>query len=117
MSEKPFKTCTTCFHKWQTVDELLEDPSTVILGYQANFNQLETGLFFFNHRQCGNTISLFADDFIHLHSGPVFTRNKTEKDGCPTYCLYKEELDPCKNDCECRWVRDVLQIIRDWEKK
>jgi hypothetical protein len=31
-------------------------------------------------------------------------------------CLREGALDPCPLKCECRYVRDVLQVVRHWPK-
>ena len=113
MSGVPFKICTTCSQHWETVTDFLKDPAIVLLGYQVNFLKLEKGLFLFNHQTCTNTLALEVHHFKHLRNGPLFTENKAGKDGCPGYCLYKEQLAPCRNTCECRWVRDVIQVINN----
>ncbi|MEN8200597.1 MAG: hypothetical protein ABFR63_11055 [Thermodesulfobacteriota bacterium] len=116
MPETLFRKCTNCHTKWKSVDDFLEDPNIAILGYQSNFGDLECGILLFNHLSCENTLGFEVRQFSHLQEGPVFTENKTGKDGCPGYCLVMTKLNPCKNNCECRWVRDVLQKIKEWQK-
>lgn len=37
-------------------------------------------------------------------------------DDCPGYCLHADELAPCPASCECAFVRDVLQLVREHPK-
>ena len=36
---------------------------------------------------------------------------------CPEFCLHKSELRPCPAKCECAYVREIIQVIKDWPKK
>jgi hypothetical protein len=93
--EKAFKTCTMCRHPWPCRDDFIDDPSLKV----------------FDHLSCKTTLSLSADLFRDLYDGPVYTERKTGTDECPGYCLDKEELRPCPAECECAYVRDILNII------
>lgn len=110
-----FRKCSYCGHLWKTRNEFLTDPSVALIGYQANFEALTTGLLFFNHR-CGTTIAMHADVFADLHDGPIFTERQTESDSCPGYCLNQEDLNPCPAVCECASVRKIIQRINHMEK-
>jgi hypothetical protein len=35
---------------------------------------------------------------------------------CSEYCLYSEMIDRCPVECECAYVREVLNIVREWPK-
>ena len=109
-----FKQCNVCGHKWATRLEFVDDPGISVIGYQANFKNLETGLLFFNHT-CKNTIALSADVFSDLYDGPIFQKNKAGEDECPEYCLDKEELRPCPVECECAYVREIIQLFKGAE--
>ncbi|MGD8366885.1 MAG: hypothetical protein PVG78_04525 [Desulfobacterales bacterium] len=109
--EKAFKTCTMCRHPWPCRDDFIDDPSLKVSGYMANFDRLELGILLFDHLSCKTTLSLSADLFRDLYDGPVYTERKTGTDECPGYCLDKEELRPCPAECECAYVRDILNII------
>ena len=94
----------------------MADPATVPIGYQAFLPDLELGLFLFNHEPCGTTMALQAGAFSDLHAGPVFAQRLTGSAICVGYCLQRSEVRPCPNECECAWVRDVLQVVRGWPK-
>ena len=111
-----YRKCPHCGKVWSSQDALLSDSSLALAGYQVRFDDLGSGLFLFNH-SCGTTIAITADDFKHLYNGPVFPERQTEGESCPRYCLNKEELRPCGADCECAYVREVLQLIKGWRKK
>lgn len=111
---KFFKTCPMCGHVWQTRKDLLEDPDTMIIGYQANFNHLELDLFLFNHLICKGTFALSAINFIDLYDGPIYSRHLTGTSLCPGHCLQQDNLQACPRQCECAYIRNIIQIIKSW---
>ena len=115
MKSPIFKQCTTCQKIWNNYEEFLSDPDVKLFGYQATPEKLEAGLFHFRH-SCNNTIIIYAEVFTHLYDGKVFNDNFSGTNKCAEYCLHKYELDPCPNKCECAYVREVLQILRNWPK-
>ena len=112
--DEPFRQCPRCASRWKDREEFLTDPATVVAGYQAHFRQLELGLFLFNHARCGTTFALHARIFADLYTGPVFQERKTGTADCQRYCKIEDELGPCTTQCECAWVREVLQIVATW---
>ena len=36
---------------------------------------------------------------------------------CPGHCLNEESLEPCREKCECAFVRDILEKVRNWPKQ
>lgn len=112
---RPFKTCTICKVVWQTRDAFLDDPDIFIVGYQVHFNALTEGLFLFNHA-CKGTLSVKADEFTDLYNGPVFKERLTDTAECPGHCLHEHALNPCPAECECSFVREIIQIIKNWPK-
>ena len=111
----PFKKCSKCGTQWGSRDNFLSDSDVELIGYQANFKALKTGLFCFNH-SCKTTLALYADAFMDLYDGPVFTKRATNGDDCLGHCLHRSNLKPCPAECECASVREVLQIVKDWQK-
>jgi hypothetical protein len=89
------------------------------VGYQSWLDDLELGLFLFNHDTCGTTLALQAGAFTDLYDGPVFAGSGKlmGTDACSTYCLNSSDLRPCPKECECAYVRQVLQIVRSWPKQ
>lgn len=112
-----FKKCTLCGYRWQSRSDFLEDPSTVMIGYQVNFEHLNLGLLLFNHLECGTTLGIPAGNFKDLYNGPVYSERMTGTEACPEYCLHENQLRPCPNQCECAYVREILQTIQRWPKK
>jgi hypothetical protein len=110
------KQCTCCGHAWRTLEALLGDPQLQIVGYQVNFDDLLLGLFLFNHLDCGSTIAVPAELFKDLYDGPIYAARATGTAECPEYCLYASELGRCPAQCECAYVREILQIVRTWPK-
>jgi len=112
-----FKKCTKCGQIWRTQIDFISDPETDIIGYQANFKDLELGLFLFNHLKCGTTIAFHAGQFAALYNGPIFKERHTQQNGCPEYCLNKNTLNPCVMECECAYIREIIQEIRKKPKQ
>ncbi len=109
--KKAFKSCTLCRAVWPSRDAFVDDPDLKPTGYMANFDRLEMGIFLFDHLSCRTTLALSADKFRDLYDGPVFSERKTGSEECPGYCLDKNELRPCPAECECAYVREVLNVI------
>lgn len=113
--QETFKECAACGMAWGSREHFLEDPDITLIGYQAHFEELNAGLFLFNH-SCGNTLALLTGDFTDLYSGPIFKENKNGTDECPGYCLHEQDLQPCPVQCECTFVREIMQTIAHWPK-
>ena len=113
--KKLFKKCPNCKFEWDSRDVFLNDTALVLIGYQTRFKNLTDGLFYFNH-SCNGTLAVSVDEFTDLYKGPFFEERKTGTEDCPGYCLYKDNLDPCPSECECAYVREVMQIIKNWKK-
>ncbi len=111
-----FKKCPLCSHIWVSREAFLSDSKISVIGYQVHFEELEAGLFYFNHDECGTTLALKAIVFKDLYDGPIFEERLTGSETCPGYCLKKSELRPCPNKCECAYVREILHIVKNWPK-
>jgi len=111
-----FKECTCCKNPWYSREDFLEDSKLDFVGYQVNFTNLELGYFLFNHLACQSTIAVPAGLFKELYGGPVFSERKTNTENCPGYCNDRDMLDACAAECECAYVREIAQIIRQWPK-
>jgi hypothetical protein len=107
-----FEKCPMCGCTWLTRADFLADPDVVLIGYQVNFSHLLAGFFLFAH-SCETSLAIHAAEFADLYEGPVFEKPLTGSDSCPGYCLRIDELDPCPAPCECAYVREILQIIRN----
>lgn len=116
MAINNFKKCTSCGEVWETREDFLNDPSNTIRGYQVHFHELELGYFLFDHDVCGTTLALRAGEFTDLYEGEVYKSRLTGTDSCPGFCLSKKELRPCPEKCECAYVRDVIQVVKKWDK-
>ncbi len=108
-----FKTCPLCEENWPNRDQFLEDPQLELIGYQVDFEDVTLGLFLFNHHRCGTTLAIRAELFKDLYHGPLYCIRRTGSETCPGFCLRSDELSACPADCECAWVREVLQVIRN----
>lgn len=106
----PFKTCS-CGTIWPTREAFLHDPQLSLIGYMPSFADLKLGILLFNHDKCRTTIATRVDAFADLYDGPVYADRKTGTAECPGHCLRKSDLDPCPAQCECAWVREVIQRV------
>ena len=111
-----FKQCTSCATQWQDQQQFLTDPDVSLLGLQVCFDDLRQGLVLFNH-SCKTTFSVEVSKFENLYQGPVYTERLTASDDCPGYCLNERELKPCPAKCSCAFVREILQVIKEFPKK
>ena len=114
-----FKECTNCHYKWFDRGVFLSDPAVELVGYQVNYGKLQAGFFLFNHsiRDCGTSFAVEAGRFTDMHDGPIFESRAKVPEDCPGYCQDKHKLDACDTECECAYVRDVLQKVKSWPKK
>jgi len=110
-----FKQCPVCRVSWTSRDDFLADPEIGLVGYQVNFRDLVAGIFLFNHH-CGDTLAIPVSAFRDLHGGQVFTERATGTTECPGHCLRTDDLEPCPARCECAFVREILQVIKNWPK-
>lgn len=107
-----FKACPGCGFKWHSRDDFLNDNNISFVGYQVNFKNLRTGIFLFNH-SCKDTLALEVGAFEDLYDGPIYQERATGSDSCPGHCLREDILDPCPAKCECAFVREIIQILRN----
>ena len=104
-----FKQCAVCKKIWLSRDDLPRDPEVHIIGYQAHFEDLKLGLFLFNH-SCNGTFAIAAEEFIDMYQGPVFDKKLTNTAECPGYCRHQKSLEPCPLQCECAYIREIIQL-------
>jgi hypothetical protein len=110
-----FKNCSNCDVHWPNLDAFMRDPAIELVGYMPTFDNLANGLILFNHG-CGTTLACRVEQFKNLFKGPVYQINKQGGDDCPGYCQNKTDFSPCPIECSCAFVRDALQIIKQWPK-
>ncbi len=110
-----FRRCSCCSQIWLDRSDFLLDSDLFLNGYQVNFDDLELGWLLFTHLRpvCNSTIAVPVHQFADLYEGPVYSERKTGTEECPGYCLEVNNLLPCKNQCECAFVREILQIIKE----
>ena len=116
--EKIFKCCSMCAAVWHERTEFISDTHLQIEGYQADFEHLEQGLVYFTHTVdgCYSTMAVKASEFLDLIPGKPFTSRKTMTEDCPGYCLHQSNIQRCKAECECAYVRDLLHILQSYKK-
>jgi hypothetical protein len=111
-----FKKCPKCSFQWARRLDFLQDPNLAPIGYQANFKSLAAGIFLFNH-DCKGTLAIPAKEFQDLYHGPIFKERATGSPECTEKCLHQADLTPCPAQCECAFVREILQVVNKWPKK
>jgi hypothetical protein len=111
-----FKKCPKCSFQWDRRLDFLQDPRLEPIGYQVNFKSLAAGIFLFNH-DCKGTLAIPAREFQDLYHGPIFKDRATGSPECTEKCLHQGDLTPCPAQCECAFVREILQVVRNWPKK
>ena len=113
---EPFKRCTCCQAVWRTRDDFLSDSAVGLIGYQAHFEELKAGLLLPNHSR-HTTLAIEVEVFQDLYDGPIFQQRATGGSNCLGYCLQRTELRLCPVHCESASVREILQIVRNWQKR
>ncbi|WP_108650455.1 hypothetical protein [Dongshaea marina] len=109
-----FKKCSMCSHQWKTRAEFIADPYVILIGYKADFQNLDEGLFLFTHQtgECQSTLALEVGGFKDLYHGALYTERKAGGPECPLYCQDVNQLVRCQAKCECAYIREVMQIFR-----
>ena len=79
-----FQVCPMCNEVWTDREVFLSDPRVTLVGYQADFEAPETGLFLFNHRKrvCGTTLAIEAGRFKDLAAGPIYAESLIGTEAC-----------------------------------
>ena len=115
MAASPFKTCPKCQQEWQEKQDFICDPDIKVTGYSVNYEQLEEGLFFFNHVRpgCSSTLATRAGDYTYLYTGQIADVRLTDEEGCPRYCQEADNLRRCNQNCECAFVREIIATIKE----
>ena len=118
MRSTMFLKCSTCGHQWESREDFISDPLVKLIGYQVNFEDLQSGFFMFNHlaETCRTTISLRTGLFSDLYHGEIFRERLTGSSECPGYCLYRNNLQSCPARCDCNFIRGVMQAILKYPK-
>jgi hypothetical protein len=118
MNTVAFKICPSCGHAWATIDDFLSDPELKMNGYQVHFDNLEGGLFFFTHlhENCHTTLAIQVTDFLSLNDHPLLAKRDEQLCTNSNFCVHQNDLQPKPVKCECSWVREILQTIKNWPK-
>ena len=61
-----FKVCPSCNKLWVSQIQFISDQNLELIGYKADFEKLEYGMFFFNHKieNCHSTLTIHAGSFL-----------------------------------------------------
>jgi len=106
-----FKECTKCKYIWDSREEFICDTGIELIGYQVHFQDLALGFFLFEH-SCGTSLAIRAGEFRDFYTGQVFSSRKTNTADCSGYCLHEDNLETCPSQCECAYVREIMQILK-----
>lgn len=109
-AQEDFKVCQVCGQTWASRSDFLVDSKVTLSSYHVNFDALENGYFLFIHT-CEARLTLAVAELSDLYDGPIFEQRKTGNEECPGYCLYPHELSPCTAECECAYVREIMQLF------
>jgi hypothetical protein len=120
--QERFKSCSYCNVHWSSRETFLSDQNIKLVGYQPHYKNMEEGLFLFNHLTCNSTLSVISQKFRDLYTGPFYAINKLDEDqlnydDCPDFCLFKNKMKGCLQQCERAFVSEVIQIITMWKKE
>ncbi len=111
-----FKRCTVCNHEWKDRDSFILDPAIQLIGYQAYPENLNRGLYLFNH-ECGTSLAVHVEKFLDLYQGPKYSLSMLSNNGCPGYCRIENELSDCRLECSCVHFRKIMKIMLSMKKR
>lgn len=120
MEPKPktaFKTCPLCRTRWDSLGELLEDPTVEFLGFQPGPVSSGSGLLLFNHRRCVTTMALPLANFQALGQAPMFRVAACAAGLKNDLCLRDTQSPDCPPECICQYVWGIICIILNWPKR
>ncbi len=111
----PFKICTKCAYTWRVIDDFLKDPFICLVGFQASFDETESGLYLFNHipeeNHCATTLAVEVETFLSLYRGTMFTDIKFKSPQCEGHCTRVEDLSQCRVECKNAVAREIMQAF------
>jgi hypothetical protein len=115
MDMYPFKICPKCAYTWKTRDDFLVDPSICLVGFQARFEETESGYYLFNHNlrenHCDTTLAMEVEVFLSLLTGTMFTDIKAKTPICEMHCSNVEDLSQCPVECKNAFAREIMQTF------
>lgn len=110
-----FKTCPSCSHCWRTIEDLILDKDLALNGYQASFDDIHEGLFLLTHNVagCGTTLAIPASRLKSLCDGYEHKAHMEFTSSCEGHCMHEGDFDSCSNECDMRWARDIMQVLKN----
>ena len=114
-----FKKCGRCGRVWKTREDFLIDRNLVFTGYQINLLDITNGLFLFNDDLdgCETTLAVQVQLFTDLYNGKIAPIRKIGLTECEGRCLNEHDLETCQADCECAYIREIMQVIKKYKNK
>lgn len=99
--------CTKCSRSWTHIYEVLDDPDLRLVGYRANVDDFDEGVYLFQHG-CGSTVELPVSVLIKPQRKIKSLASLT---ACPGLCYYEKILNSCKAFCEGSKYRKVANRL------
>ena len=81
-----------------------------------HFHDQKGGLFLYTHvnSDCLTTLAVPVKSFLSLSDLPLLADRLCHGS---ELCVRKGETAELPQQCECQWVKHILEIIQNWEKK
>ena len=110
-----FKFCKKCKTGWKTRELFLNDPNVVLIGFMANNDDYEKGIYLFNHvlpdDSCNTTLGLFVKGFMDMYDGDIYTDLKMGTDKCSGHCAKVDLIEECNVPCRNAVARKIMHKI------
>lgn len=110
-----FKVCTKCKTVWKSREDFIKDPQVKIIGFMANNESVEDGVYLFNHllpdNACNTTMGLFVADFLDLYEGQIYSELEMGSKNCSGHCRKIDDLEQCRAHCRNAVARHIIQKL------
>ena len=106
--------CKMCGAKF-TVDDFFQNEELQPIGMQADEEDTEFSLFFFNHmtKNCGTTMAIPVTVFESRVEEPISKTRNAGSATCELHCTSIEDLSDCQQDCcNAPYRRLLLEMLR-----
>ena len=110
-----FKTCPYCKTEWTDFIDFLDDKNLVVTGYHAIPEKPEDGIIVLQHDcpECGGSIGVRVKKVADAYDLTHFEESLYGTNACNNHCPTFNDIEACDNNCSMRWVRDLVQLMRN----